>query len=75
MFKATQAWTNIVAGAAQAGIVGEGLQARFKLIKVLGRLHLSPSAKRECDDSGQIGFGAPRKAKTAHGSALGPSQS
>jgi len=74
MFETTEAMADIVARAAQAGIVSDCLETRFKLIEVLGRLRLSPTAKRECDDSSQAGFGAPRKAKIAHGSARGRGQ-
>jgi len=71
MLEAVEALADMVAGAAQTGVVGERLETRLKLIEVFGSLGLSPCAKRECNDASQVGFGAPRKAKTGHGLALG----
>ena len=58
MFETTQAWTNLFAGTSQAGVVGEGLEARFKFAQVLDGLRWAPAAQGKCSDFHHVGFGA-----------------
>ncbi len=71
VFETAQAGTNLFADPPQAGVISEGLEASFKLADVLDGLCLAPSSKGEPNDCSQVGFGAVRKAKARHGSALG----
>ena len=71
MLKAAQARTDLFAGSSQAGVIGEGLEARFEFAEVFNGLRLAPGSKGECNDGRQVGFGAARKAKARHGSGFG----
>ena len=70
LFEAAEAWADLVANSSQSGVVSERLEASFKLADMLDGLCVAPSSKGECNDCCQVGFGAARKAKARHGSAL-----
>ena len=59
MFHASQSVTDVVASAANRGIIGEPTAACFQTVEVSNSLLFSPRLKRVGSDGQQVGFRAP----------------
>jgi len=62
-----QARANVVTRSAERRTLGKRLATSLKLVEVTDGLVFAPFAEGVIADAQQVGFGAPRKSKLAHG--------